>query len=194
LLGAMPSLLLVPVLALLLVFSAVKLWRHWILLPLASCARYGSSRQPGGAMRESWEILTAGPPDAASVLLLPGGSMAARSFRLVMDEPALSRVRMVATTLPGMAGAPSPRTCLSPHWLVALANSQGSMTATWSWVSRTVPRWPWTWCCPGFSTARSCFSGLARPLRMKPGSSAASCGQRRGSACGRWRSCFDSCP
>jgi pimeloyl-ACP methyl ester carboxylesterase len=58
-------------------------------------------------MRESWEILTAGPPDAArSVLLLPGGSMAARSFRLVMDEPALSQVRMVATTLPGMAGAP----------------------------------------------------------------------------------------
>jgi hypothetical protein len=58
-------------------------------------------------MRESWEILTAGPPDAAvSVVLLPGGAMAARSFRLVMDEPALSQVRMVATTLPGMAGAP----------------------------------------------------------------------------------------
>lgn len=58
-------------------------------------------------MREPWEILTAGPPDAASsVLLLPGGSMAARSYRLVMDEPALSGVRMVATTLPGMAGAP----------------------------------------------------------------------------------------
>ena len=58
-------------------------------------------------MPESWEILTAGPPDAASsVLLLPGGSMAARSYRLVMDEPALSGVRLVATTLPGMAGAP----------------------------------------------------------------------------------------
>jgi pimeloyl-ACP methyl ester carboxylesterase len=58
-------------------------------------------------MREAWEILTAGPPDAASsVLLLPGGSLAARSYRLVMDEPALSGVRLVATTLPGMAGAP----------------------------------------------------------------------------------------
>lgn len=58
-------------------------------------------------MRESWETVTAGPPDASSsVLLLPGGAMAARSFRLVMDEPALSRVRSVATTLPGMAGAP----------------------------------------------------------------------------------------
>ena len=58
-------------------------------------------------MREPWEILTAGPPDAArSVLLLPGGAMAARSFNLVMAEPGLSGVRMVATTLPGMAGAP----------------------------------------------------------------------------------------
>jgi pimeloyl-ACP methyl ester carboxylesterase len=32
--------------------------------------------------------------------------MAARSFDLVMAEPALSGVRLVATTLPGMAGAP----------------------------------------------------------------------------------------
>src|SRR6187431_2912584 len=59
------------------------------------------------AMRESWELLTSGPPDAdRSVLLLPGGANAARSFNLVMAEPALSGVRLVATTLPGMAGAP----------------------------------------------------------------------------------------
>src|SRR6185503_9102710 len=59
------------------------------------------------AMRESWELLTAGPPDAdRSVLLLPGGANAARSFDLVMADPALSGVRLVATTLPGMAGAP----------------------------------------------------------------------------------------
>ncbi len=58
-------------------------------------------------MRESWELLTTGPPDAdRSVLLLPGGANAARSFNLVMAEPALSGVRLVATTLPGMAGAP----------------------------------------------------------------------------------------
>src|SRR3954467_15210617 len=58
-------------------------------------------------MREPWEILTAGPPDAArSVLLLPGGAMAARSYNLVMAEPAVSPLRFVATTLPGMAGAP----------------------------------------------------------------------------------------
>ncbi len=58
-------------------------------------------------MREAWELLTAGPKDAdRSVLLLPGGANAARSFNLVMAEPALSGVRLVATTLPGMAGAP----------------------------------------------------------------------------------------
>jgi len=58
-------------------------------------------------VRDSWEVLTAGPPDAErSVLLLPGGANAARSFDLVMADPALSGVRLVATTLPGMAGAP----------------------------------------------------------------------------------------
>ena len=57
-------------------------------------------------MRESWELLTAGPPDAdRAVLLLPGGANAARSFDLVMADPALSGVRLVATTMPGMAGA-----------------------------------------------------------------------------------------
>ena len=58
-------------------------------------------------MREAWELLTAGPDDAERrVLLLPGGANAARSFDLVMAEPALAGVRLVATTLPGMAGAP----------------------------------------------------------------------------------------
>lgn len=57
--------------------------------------------------REAWELLIAGPDDAdRSVLLLPGGANAARSFDLVMAEPVLSGVRLVATTLPGMAGAP----------------------------------------------------------------------------------------
>lgn len=58
-------------------------------------------------MREAWELLIAGPEDAdRSVLLLPGGANAARSFDLVMANPVLSGVRLVATTLPGMAGAP----------------------------------------------------------------------------------------
>src|SRR6476469_5263373 len=61
----------------------------------------------GVAVREAWELVTAGPPEAdRSVLLLPGGANAARSFNLVMADPALSGVRLVATTLPGMAGAP----------------------------------------------------------------------------------------
>lgn len=58
-------------------------------------------------MREPWELLFAGPQDAdRAVLLLPGGANAARSFDLVMAEPVLSSVRLVATTMPGMAGAP----------------------------------------------------------------------------------------
>jgi pimeloyl-ACP methyl ester carboxylesterase len=51
--------------------------------------------------------LTSGPDDAEhSVLLLPGGANAARSFDLVMADDSLSGVRLVATTMPGMAGAP----------------------------------------------------------------------------------------
>jgi Alpha/beta hydrolase family len=58
-------------------------------------------------MREAWELLTAGPESAdRSVLLLPGGANAARSFDLVMADRSLTGVRLVATTLPGMAGAP----------------------------------------------------------------------------------------
>jgi len=58
-------------------------------------------------MRDAWELLISGPEDAdRSVLLLPGGANAARSFDLVMAEQALAGVRLVATTLPGMAGAP----------------------------------------------------------------------------------------
>ncbi|HET9649627.1 MAG TPA: alpha/beta hydrolase [Microlunatus sp.] len=64
-------------------------------------------RAGGVAMREAWELLIAGPENAnRSVLLLPGGACSARSFDVVMAEPALSSVRLVATTLPGMAGAP----------------------------------------------------------------------------------------
>ena len=75
-------------------------------------------------MREAWEVLTAGPEDAKrSVLLLPGGANAARSFNLVMAEPALSGVRLVATTLPGMAGAPLSEDVSIP----ALARRAGTL-------------------------------------------------------------------
>src|SRR5215475_5405365 len=69
---------------------------------------HGTVLRAGGvAMREAWERLIVGPEDAdRSVLLLPGGANAARSYDLVMADPALSGVRLVATTLPGMAGAP----------------------------------------------------------------------------------------
>jgi pimeloyl-ACP methyl ester carboxylesterase len=77
-------------------------------------------------MREAWERLIVGPSDAdRSVLLLPGGANAARSFDLVMAEPALSGVRMVATTLPGMAGAPLTEEVSIP----ALARRAGELAA-----------------------------------------------------------------
>jgi pimeloyl-ACP methyl ester carboxylesterase len=57
-------------------------------------------------MRQAWELLTTGPDHAdRSVLLLPGGANAARSYDLVMADEALTGVRLVATTMPGMAGA-----------------------------------------------------------------------------------------
>ncbi|GAB3792906.1 alpha/beta fold hydrolase [Nocardioides ungokensis] len=75
-------------------------------------------------MRSAWEVLVAGPEDAArSVLLLPGGANAARSFDLVMADPALSGVRLVATTLPGMAGAPLSADVSVP----ALARTAGEL-------------------------------------------------------------------
>lgn len=77
-------------------------------------------------MREAWERLIAGPPDAdRSVLLLPGGANAARSFDLVMADPSLARVRLVATTLPGMAGAPVSEDVSVP----AMARRAGELAA-----------------------------------------------------------------
>jgi pimeloyl-ACP methyl ester carboxylesterase len=75
-------------------------------------------------VKESWELLTAGPLDAdQTVLLLPGGANAARSFNLVMADPALSGVRLAATTLPGMAGAPLSEDASVP----ALARRAGEL-------------------------------------------------------------------
>lgn len=75
-------------------------------------------------MREAWELLTSGPEDAdRSVLLLPGGANAARSYDLVMADDALSGVRLVATTMPGMAGAPIAEDVSVP----ALARAAGTL-------------------------------------------------------------------
>jgi hypothetical protein len=78
-------------------------------------------------VRESWEVVTAGPADAdRAVLLLPGGANAARSYNLVMADPALSGVRLVATTLPGMAGAPVSEDVSIP----ALSRRAGELAKT----------------------------------------------------------------
>jgi pimeloyl-ACP methyl ester carboxylesterase len=56
-----------------------------------------------------WQLFESGPSDAAHrVLLLPGGMCSARSYLEVMQQPRLSALRLVAATLPGQAGAPSP--------------------------------------------------------------------------------------
>ena len=146
-------------------------------------------------MRESWELLTAGPPDAdRSVLFLPGGANAARSFDLVMADPALSGVRLVATTLPGMAGAPVSED-VSIH---AMARRAGEL-ATEHRCDVVV----------GFSHGATValdmvlsghFTGPGgaaghQPdaLRTRPGSSAPSYGRRRRWAAGRWPACSGSC-
>lgn len=56
-----------------------------------------------------WQLRESGPTDAErTVLLLPGGMCSSGSYAEVMAEPALARTRLVAATLPGQAGAPSP--------------------------------------------------------------------------------------
>jgi len=60
-------------------------------------------------MNADWELREAGPLGAKhTVLLLPGGMCGAGSYAEVMAEPALSKMRLVAATLPGHAGAPPP--------------------------------------------------------------------------------------
>src|SRR5919201_6535970 len=60
-------------------------------------------------MDVDWELREAGPSDGeGTVLLLPGGMCSAGSYAEVMGEPALARMRLVAATLPGHAGAPPP--------------------------------------------------------------------------------------
>jgi pimeloyl-ACP methyl ester carboxylesterase len=56
-----------------------------------------------------WDLIQTGPADAShTVLLLPGGLLAARTYTEVMAEPALRGVRLVAATLPGHAGTMPP--------------------------------------------------------------------------------------
>lgn len=60
-------------------------------------------------MDVDWQLLESGPADAhRTVLLLPGGMCAARSYAEVMSEQVLADLRLVAVTLPGHAGAAPP--------------------------------------------------------------------------------------
>jgi pimeloyl-ACP methyl ester carboxylesterase len=110
-------------------------------------------------MREAWERLIVGPPDAArSVLLLPGGACSARSFDLVMAEPVLSGVRLVATTLPGNAGAPVAEEVSIPavaRRAGELAKDNACEVVVGFSYGATVR---WTWCWQDISRALSCCS------------------------------------
>ena len=56
-----------------------------------------------------WELRETGPLDAKhTILLLPGGMCSASSYAELMAASALARMRLVAATLPGHAGAPPP--------------------------------------------------------------------------------------
>jgi pimeloyl-ACP methyl ester carboxylesterase len=58
---------------------------------------------------QAWDILETGPANAErTVLLLPGGGCSARSYLELTQQPSMSGLRLVAATLPGQAGAPSP--------------------------------------------------------------------------------------
>lgn len=60
-------------------------------------------------MGVDWQLFRSGPADAEhTVLLLPGGMCSARSYLEVTQQPSLSGLRLVAATMPGHAGAPSP--------------------------------------------------------------------------------------
>jgi len=68
-------------------------------------------------MAVDWELREAGPADAAhTVLLLPGGMCSAGSFAELMAQPSLAGIRMVATTMPGQAGAPPPDDSSVEHY------------------------------------------------------------------------------
>jgi pimeloyl-ACP methyl ester carboxylesterase len=56
-----------------------------------------------------WETWESGPADGRhTVLLLPGGMCSARSYWELAQQPSLSGLRLVAATMPGHSGAPSP--------------------------------------------------------------------------------------
>jgi len=56
-----------------------------------------------------WQLFESGPAEAEhTVLLLPGGMCSARSYLELAQQPSMSALRLVAATMPGQAGAPSP--------------------------------------------------------------------------------------
>src|SRR4051812_43959434 len=60
-------------------------------------------------MGVDWQLFESGNAHAKhTVLLLPGGGCSARSYVELIQEPSLAGLRLVAATLPGLAGTPPP--------------------------------------------------------------------------------------
>ena len=66
-------------------------------------------RRGGCDVGVDWQLFESGPAAPEhTVLLLPGGMCSARSYLELTQQPSLSGLRLVAATMPGHAGAPSP--------------------------------------------------------------------------------------
>jgi pimeloyl-ACP methyl ester carboxylesterase len=60
-------------------------------------------------MGVDWQLFESGNADGNhTVLLLPGGGCSSRSYLELMQEPSLAGLRLVAATMPGLAGTPPP--------------------------------------------------------------------------------------
>jgi pimeloyl-ACP methyl ester carboxylesterase len=68
-----------------------------------------SAATPSPRVTVEWQLRESGPTAAErTALLLPGGMCSADSYAEVMAQPVLAQTRLIAATLPGQAGAPSP--------------------------------------------------------------------------------------
>src|SRR5829696_1555159 len=116
-------------------------------------------------MAVDWQLRESGPTDAErTVLLLPGGMCSAGSYAEVMSQSALAQTHLVAATLPGQAGAPSPNDYGVEDYarhVTELATRVGADAVSGSaWVRSSRSRWSHRAATGGRS---SCSASACRP-------------------------------
>ena len=73
-------------------------------------------------MSEQWDVRRAGPePAPHRVLMIPGGLCSTEFYADIMAEPALSRLGLVAVTMPGFGGTTAPEDVSVEHYARLLA-------------------------------------------------------------------------